>query len=75
MAIHLDYRFAVDNQMMSFGYSDRSFKTWDCLLSLKAAGLEEFLARSEIDFVKFIQRLNKLTRVQGYPRPTENNKI
>ncbi len=31
-------------------------------VEFKATGLEEFLARSEIDFVKFIQGLNKLTR-------------
>ncbi len=37
------YRFVVDNQeMMSFGYSDK-LQTWDCLLSLKATGLERIL--------------------------------
>lgn len=60
------YRFVVDNQeMMSFGYSDK-LQNMGLFVEFKATGLEEFLARSEIDFVKFIQGLNKLTRAQGY---------
>ncbi len=40
--------------MMSFGYSDK-LQNMGLFVEFKATGLEEFLARSEIDFVKFIQ--------------------
>ncbi len=50
---------------MSFGYSDKLSQNMGLFVEFKATG-EEFLARSEIDFVKLIQGLNTKARVQGY---------
>ncbi len=43
-------------------------------VEFKATGLEEFLARSEIDFVVYsrVKQINKSSRLS---RPMENNKI
>ncbi len=55
MWLYIWYRFyIVDNQeMMSFGYSDK-LQNMGLFVEFKATGWR-ILARSEIDFVKFIQ--------------------